>query len=238
MNILAVESSGMVAAAALVKGEKVVGEFLLDHGKTHSQQLMPIIDQLIRALDMDPRDIDVFAVSEGPGSFTGLRIGIATVKGLAQALDKPVVGIPTLDGLAYNLSGWKGLICPIMDARREQVYTSIYRSKSGKDPLDDGPDRLADYMALPVVQLIERLKAYKEPVMFNGDGVYSYWKLIEDELGERALRAPINLMVQRASSIALLGLNMAQSGGAHSYVGLVPFYLRKSQAEQRLAAKG
>ncbi len=237
MNILAVESSGMVAAVSVVRKDRVMGEFFLDNRRNHSQQLMPLIERLMDDLDMKLKDIHVFAASKGPGSFTGLRIGIAIVKGLAQATDKPVVGVPTLDGLAYNLWSRNGLICPIMDARREQVYTSVYRSRVGGE-FDGSPDRIDEYMAIPVSELIEKLKMYDEPVMFNGDGVDTYWPIIKEELGEKAIRAPINLMVQRASSIALLAQNMAISGNVQSYVDLVPFYLRKSQAEQKFAAKG
>ena len=231
MNVLAVESSGMVAAVALAREGKLVGEYYLDHERTHSQHLMPLIDQLLYGVGIKLSDIDVFAASKGPGSFTGLRIGIATVKGLAQAVDKPVLGVATLDGLAYNLISREGLICPIMDARREQVFTSIYRSKGDLKRLDD-------YMAIPVVELIQKLKTYDEPVMFNGDGVAVYWDIIKAELGDKALMAPINLLTQRASSIACIALERFKSGDAQNYTELLPFYLRKSQAEQKFAKKG
>ncbi|NLJ40410.1 MAG: tRNA (adenosine(37)-N6)-threonylcarbamoyltransferase complex dimerization subunit type 1 TsaB [Clostridiales bacterium] len=232
MRILAVESSGMVAAAAIMEKGRLLGEFLLDHKKTHSQQLMPLIAQLLNSLDMTLSEIDVFAVSQGPGSFTGLRIGIATVKGLAQAAGKQVVGIPTLDGLAYNLSCREGLICPIMDARRDQVYTAVYRS--------DGSDieRLEDYMAIPVKELAEKLKGYDEHVIFNGDGIPVYWDVIKAELGDKARPAPANLLMQHASSVARLALVEAQQGKTQSYNELIPFYLRKSQAEQKFAHMG
>lgn len=231
MKILAVESSGMVAAVAVVRDGRLMGEFLLDHKKTHSQQLMPLIDQLLNNLDMGLKDIDVLAVSKGPGSFTGLRIGLATVKGLAQSLDKPVIGVATLDGLAYNLLSRDGLICPIMDARRDQVYTAIYRS-------DGELERLTDYMAIPVTELIQRLNSFDEPVIFNGDGVLVYQDMIKKEMGDKALMAPTNHLMQHASSIACIAFKMLESGNTHSYIDLVPFYLRKSQAEQKFAAKG
>ena len=230
MNVLAVESSGMVAGVAIAREGKLMGEYFLDHQRTHSQHLMPLIDQLLRSLDIKPSDIDIFVAAKGPGSFTGLRIGIATVKGLAQAVDKPVLGVATLDGLAYNLLSREGLICPIMDARREQVYTSIYRS-NGK------LQRLDDYMAIPVVELIQKLKIYDEPVMFNGDGVPVYWDIIKNELGDKAMMAPTNLLMQRASSIACLAMERYKPSDARKYTELVPFYLRKSQAEQKFAKK-
>lgn len=231
MNILAVESSGMVAAVAVVREGRLIGEYFLDHEKTHSQHLMPLVEQLLAGLDMEIADIDIFAASKGPGSFTGLRIGLATVKGLAQALDKPIIGVPTLDGLAYNLLSRQGLICPIMNARREQVYTSIYRS-NGKLL------RLDEYMAIPVIELVQKLRTFDEPVMFNGDGVPAYWDIIKNEMGDKALMAPINLLTQRASSIACLALDMYKIEGAQKYTEVVPFYLRKSQAEQKFAKKG
>ena len=172
MMVLAVESSGTVAAVAVANEDKLVGEFFLDHRRTHSQQLLPLLEGLLNSLDMELGDMDIFAASNGPGSFTGLRIGIATVKALGQALNKPVVGVPTLDGLAYNLISREGLICPIMDTRREQVYTSIYRSGSSAHSIRAGLERLDEYMALPVASLIEKLKAYNEPVLFNGDELY------------------------------------------------------------------
>ncbi|HZJ83667.1 MAG TPA: tRNA (adenosine(37)-N6)-threonylcarbamoyltransferase complex dimerization subunit type 1 TsaB [Clostridia bacterium] len=244
MKVLAIESSGMVAAVAIASEEKLIGEFLLDHRKTHSQQLMPLIEQLLNNLDMELGDMDLLAVSEGPGSFTGLRIGISTVKGLAQALNKEVIGIPSLDGLAYNLAFRDGLICPIIDARREQVYTSIYRWNSlHKDGDGQGSlERIDDYMAIPLRELIQKLKQYNENMIFNGDGVPVYWNILKEELGDRAYRAPINLLMQRASSIASLALTRSEEirtkeVKTKGYIELLPFYLRKSQAEQKFATK-
>ncbi|NLN42171.1 MAG: tRNA (adenosine(37)-N6)-threonylcarbamoyltransferase complex dimerization subunit type 1 TsaB [Clostridiales bacterium] len=231
MNILAVESSGMVAAVAVVREGRLIGEYFLDHEKTHSQHLMPLVEQLLYGLDIKISDIDIFAASKGPGSFTGLRIGLATVKGLAQAIDKPVIGVPTLDGLAYNLLSRQGLICPIMNARREQVYTSIYRS-NGK------LQRLDEFMAIPVIELVQKLNTFDEPVMFNGDGVPAYWDLIKNEMGDKGIMAPVNLLTQRASSIACLALDKYKAEGAQKYTEVVPFYLRKSQAEQKFSKKG
>jgi len=234
MKVLAVESSAMVAAAAVIDEERLMGEYTLNHRKTHSQKLMPLIEELLDSLELTLMDIDVLAVSKGPGSFTGLRIGISTVKGLAQAANKPVIGIPTLDSLAYNLACSKGIICPIMDARREQVYTSIYRWNSAiRNNAKGNLERLDEYMAVPIVELLQKLKGYKEPVVFNGDGVPVYREIILKELGERASFAPPSAAMQRAGSLAVLALEKAQKGQTEGYNDLVPFYLRKSQAEQR-----
>jgi len=239
MIVLAVESSAMVAGAAVVNEERLMGEFTLNHRKTHSQKLMPLIEDLLNSLDLTLEDIDVLAVSKGPGSFTGIRIGIATVKGLAQAVQKPIIGIPTLDGLAYNLACSRGIICPIMDARREQVYTSIYRWHSNKDDnsiVNGRLERLDEYMAIPIAELLEKLKNTKEPIVFNGDGVPVYRQIILDKLGDQAAFAPAPSAMQRAASIAALALEKAQMGEMESYNDLVPFYLRKSQAEQKFGS--
>lgn len=238
MRVLAVESSAMVAGAAIINEERLMGEFTLNHRKTHSEKLMPLIEDILNSLDLTLEDIDVLAVSKGPGSFTGLRIGISLVKGLAQAVQKPVIGIPTLDGLAYNLALSSGIICPIMDARREQVYTSIYRWHSDKGDEDNSIncgrlERLDEYMAVPILELLEKLKNTKEPVVFNGDGVPVYRQIILDRLGDQASFAPAPLAMQRAASIASLALEKAQRGELESYNDLIPFYLRKSQAEQK-----
>ena len=127
MRILAIESSSLVASVAIVEDGVTLAEYTANFKMTHSQTLLPMIDSMVSLFDIDLSTIDAIAVSGGPGSFTGLRIGSATAKGLGLALDKPLIHVPTLDGTAYNLYGAKGLICPIMDARRNQVYTGIYR---------------------------------------------------------------------------------------------------------------
>ena len=130
MKILALDSSGLVASVAVVEDEKLLAEYTVNYKKTHSQTLLPMLDELTRMLDLELDTIDAVAVSGGPGSFTGLRIGSATAKGLGLALKKPLIHVPTLDAMAYNLWGSDALICPIMDARRNQVYTGVYQVKS------------------------------------------------------------------------------------------------------------
>ena len=132
MKILAIDSSGLVASAAILEDDSLIAEYTVNYKKTHSQTLLPMLDEIVKMTDTDLNAIDAIAVAEGPGSFTGLRIGAATVKGLGLALDKPVIGIPTVEGLAMNLYGTNALVCPLMDARRNQVYTGIYRFQKGK----------------------------------------------------------------------------------------------------------
>ena len=126
MKILGIDSSGIVASAALIDEERLIAEYTVNNKKTHSETLLPMIASLLEASGTDINDVDAIAIAAGPGSFTGLRIGAATAKGLAMAIDKPVIPVPTCEGLAYNLYGNSGLVCPVMDARRNQVYTGIY----------------------------------------------------------------------------------------------------------------
>ena len=151
MRILALDSSGLVATVAIVEDNQVVAEYTMNYKKTHSQTLLPMLDEIVKMTEFDLSTIDAIAVAGGPGSFTGLRIGSATAKGLGLALDKPLIHIPTVDGLAYNLYGNEGLICPIMDARRSQVYTGLYRFT------DDTFQVVEEQMAISVQELIEKL---------------------------------------------------------------------------------
>ena len=131
MKLLALDTSSMTATVALFDDNKLIGEYTLNHKRSHSQKLMPMIEEIIKSCDLTPKEIDAFAVSLGPGSFTGLRIGIATVTAMAQALDKMVVGVPTLEALAFNLFNSEGLVCPIIDAQRDLVYTGVYQWMDG-----------------------------------------------------------------------------------------------------------
>ena len=164
MKILALDSTAIVASVALCEDEKLLGEYTIANGNTHSETLLPMVESLLGHFEMTTADIDLFAASAGPGSFTGVRIGAATVKGLAFATEKPCLGVSTLEALAYNLIGMDGLICPVMNARRQQVYTALFRAKDGK------LERLMPDSALAITALDELLTAYNEPVMLCGDG--------------------------------------------------------------------
>ncbi|MBM7583095.1 tRNA threonylcarbamoyladenosine biosynthesis protein TsaB [Caldicoprobacter guelmensis] len=231
MRVLAVETSSAVISVAIVDEHRLLAEYILNQERNHSMKLMPIVEEVLEESLLAFNDIDVFAVAHGPGSFTGLRIGVATVKGLAQALKKPVVGVSTLDGLAFNLAYAQGLICPIMDARRAQVYTSVYRWS------ENGLKRLEEYLAVSVEKLIELLGKWDEPVHFCGDGIFAYRSIIEAQMGGRAIFVPPTHALQRASSIAWLALERALTGDTQTYWELQPFYLRKSQAEQRFGKR-
>ena len=164
MRILGIESSSLVASVAIVEDDITRAEFTADFKKTHSQTLLPRIDDMVKLLGIELSTVDAIAVSGGPGSFTGLRIGSATAKGLGLALDKPLIHVPTLDATAYNLYGAGALICPIMDARRNQVYTGVYRFR-------EEFEILREQDAMDMGELLEVLNGLGEPVIFLGDGV-------------------------------------------------------------------
>ena len=176
MKILGLDSSGIVASVAIVEDDVLIAEYTVNYKKTHSQTLLPMLDEIAKMTELDLNSIDAIAVAAGPGSFTGLRIGSATAKGLGLALKKPLIAIPTVEGLAYNLYDISGLICPIMDARRKQVYTGIYRFT------DHQLKVVEDQMAVPMETVIEKLNQYGEAVTFLGDGVPVFHELIAEKM--------------------------------------------------------
>lgn len=226
MRVLALDSSGLVASVAIVEEEQTVAEYTVNYKKTHSQTLLPMLDEIVKMTDMDLQTVDAIAVAGGPGSFTGLRIGSATAKGLGLALNKPLIHIPTLEGMAYNLVGSASVICPIMDARRNQVYTGIYHFVDGKFEI------LEDQMAISVEELIQKLNAMDEKVVFLGDGVPVYAKQLKEGLTISFAFAPANMNRQRASSVGLLGIEYLKQGKMETAREHEPNYLRVSQAER------
>lgn len=235
MRILALDSSGLVASVAVVdsgddrRDSQTIAEYTVNYKKTHSQTLLPMLDEVVKMTEMDLQTIDAIAVAAGPGSFTGLRIGSATAKGLGLALNKPLIHIPTLEGLAYNLCGAAGLVCPIMDARRGQVYTGIYRFEE-----TDQLVVVEDQMAVSIEELGEKLKTYGKPVTFLGDGVPVFrQQLLETILKGRTIAfAPANMNRQRAASVGALGIQYYQKGRIETAEEHRPDYLRVSQAER------
>lgn len=233
MNMLAVDTSSLVATVAVMNEEKLLGEYTINSPMTHSGKLMPIIEELLSTLDLSMGDIDYIAVSRGPGSFTGVRIGIATVKGLAHVRNIPIVGVSSLEGLAYNIPYGEELICPIMDARRNQVYTGVYKW------IDYGLKEVVEEAPLSIDELMAELKKRKEKVIFLGDGLSRYKEEIINNLGDRAVFAPRFVNMQRASSIAQLAFDkMAKKDlKPESYHSITPVYLRKSEAERQYEEK-
>ena len=230
MRILGIESSSLVASAAVVENEVTLAEYTVNYKKTHPQTLLPMIDEMMRLLDMEPSAVDAIAVSGGPGSFTGLRIGSATAKGLGLALKKPLIHVPTLDAMAYGLFGASGLICPMMDARRQQVYTGIYR-------FEERFEIVMEQSALAVADLAERLNALGERVIFLGDGVPVYEKQLAETLTVPYCFAPAHVNRQRAASVAALGAVYFAEEKTETAAEHKPDYLRKSQAEREREEK-
>ena len=231
MRILGVDSSGMVASVALVEDDLLVAEYSVNYKKTHSQTLLPMLDEIVKMTELDLNTIDAIAVAAGPGSFTGLRIGAATVKGLGLALEKPVVSVPTCHGLAYNLWGSDKLICPIMDARRSQVYTGIYRFENHQLVT------LKKQWAAPVDELLEELNQRGETVTFLGDGVPVFREKIAQKLEVPYSFAPAHVNKQRAAAVAALGSIYYKEGRTETAAEHVPEYLRVSQAERERAER-
>ena len=236
MRILGIESSSLVASAALVTDEVLTAEYTVDFKKTHSQTLLPMIEEIVRMLGIDLASIDGIAVAGGPGSFTGLRIGAATAKGLGLALEKPLIHVPTVEAMAYNLWGAQALVCPMMDARRRQVYAGLYRMKPQMETV-------LGQTAMDAGELADLLNERKERVIFLGDGVPVYRALLEQQLEIPYDFAPAHMNRQRASSVAVLGL-LAMEGGGRFGGSLVvssddfePDYLRKPQAEREREAR-
>lgn len=226
MRILALDSSGLVATVAILEDDQTLAEYTVNYKKTHSQTLLPMLDEVVKMIEFDLSTIDAIAVAGGPGSFTGLRIGAATAKGLGLALNKPLIHIPTVDGLAYNMYGNAGMICPIMDARRSQVYTGLYRFEKGEFQV------VEEQMAISVQELAEKLNQYGEKVTFLGDGVPVYKKKLAELLCVEYDFAPAHMNRQSAAAVGALGMKYFEDGKTESAEAHRPDYLRLSQAER------
>lgn len=228
MKILAIESSGGVASAAILEDEKVITEKMGPFKVTHSETLMPLIAECFNETGMAPSDVDLIAVSGGPGSFTGLRIGSATAKGLGFALNKKLVHVPTLEAMAVNFRGSGKCIIPLMDARRGQVYTGIFEFKGGAVSV-----RMPD-CAMSAEELIETVNTgYPDrEIIFMGDGVSVFEELINEKCAVQYEFASGENSMQRASSVGLLGYSLAKEGAARDAADEAPEYLRPSQAER------
>lgn len=231
MKLLAIESSGLVASAAVASETTLLAEYTVNFKKTHSQTLLPMIDEIVKMLELDLHDIDAIAVSGGPGSFTGLRIGSATAKGLGLALGKPIVSVPTTQAIAANLYGTDALICPLMDARRNQVYTGLYHNNS------DGFEVVADQMTLLIEEIIEKVNAIGEPVIYLGDGVEPFRDILSEKTIVPFSFAPLHVSKQRAGALAARAVELYREGKLETAAEHVPDYLRLSQAERELAEK-
>lgn len=228
MRILALDSTAITASVAVAEDERLIAELTFNNGNTHSQTLLPMVEDLFKMLDVCADDIDLFACSEGPGSFTGVRIGAATVKGLAFGRDKDCIGVSALEALAYNLKGYKGIICPVMNARRSQVYTAIFSS--------DGENitRLKEDCAISAKELDALLAEYSENVYLCGDGISVALDAFEST---RPIVAPERSRYQSGYSVSQVALAKYREGKRGDDASLCPTYLRLSQAERERLEK-
>lgn len=231
MKILALDSSGLVASVAIVEDQNVIAEYTVNFKKTHSQTLLPMLDEIVQMTETDLNSIDAIAVAKGPGSFTGLRIGSATVKGLGLALNKPVIGIPTVEGLAMNLYDSDAIICPLMDARRNQVYTGIYRFQ------DHELCVVKEQIAIAIEEIIDALNVLGQKVVFLGDGVPVYQEIIQQRIEVPYSFAPAHVNKQRAAAVAVRAFSYLEKGLEVDAREFEPDYLRLSQAERERMEK-
>lgn len=225
MKLLAIDTATKAAAAAIVSNDGVLGEIGLNIGKTHSQKFLPAVKQLLRLCDVTLADMDGFAVTVGPGSFTGVRIGLATAKAWSYALDKPVIGVNTLDALAGN--GDCRYICPILDARRNEFYTCLY----------ENGQPIWDYQALSPVALAERLSSINDKIEFVGDAASVYQEFFKEQLGEKAYFPDSSRQVFMAASLGAIALEKLKQGQCSTALEIQPFYLRASEAEIKMQEK-
>ena len=231
MKLLGIDTSGMVASVAVMEDDILIGEYTLNYKKTHSQTLMPMLDELTKALELDLSTIDAIAVAVGPGSFTGLRIGAAAVKGLAMALDKPVIEISTLEGLAYSCCESEKVVCPILDARRKQTYAAGYE-------FDTVAKEVIAQDALAIEDFIEKVNAYGKNALFLGDGVPVFKEDIEKLCVVPFSFAKPGQNRQSASSVLRAAKDKFDKGELKQGDELRLNYLRVSQAERERAEKG
>lgn len=237
MKILALDSSGLVASVAVMENDNLIAEYTMNYKKTHSQTLLPMLDEVKKMIELDLSTLDAIAVAAGPGSFTGLRIGSATAKGLGLALNLPIVPVKTVDALAYNLYGTDKLVCPLMDARRNQVYTGIYSFTKKENASDYQLEEILPQCAVELQEIIEKLNTLGKEVIFLGDGVAVYKEKIEELIKVPYSFAPASCNRQRAACVAALGEELFAAGKIQTAAEHEPDYLRLSQAERERLEK-
>jgi tRNA threonylcarbamoyl adenosine modification protein YeaZ/ribosomal-protein-alanine acetyltransferase len=227
MKVIALDTSGLVASAAIVEDDILVAEYNVQYKKTHSQTLLPMFEELKRMTELDLNSIDAIALAAGPGSFTGLRIGSATAKAFGFALDIPLVEVPTLDGLAYNLYGTDKLVCPLMDARRNQVYTGVYEYDE-----EFLLTALVNHCVVPIEEIATIINGMNREVIFTGDGVPIYAEQLKDLIKVPYSFAKAHQNRQRAASLAVLAMKYIKEGKTVHADDHAPVYFRMSQAER------
>lgn len=230
MKIIAIDSSGLTASVAILEDNKMIADYSVNYKKTHSQTLVPMLDEITRMTETDLATVDAIAISKGPGSFTGLRIGSSTAKGLGLALNIPIIEVATTDALAYNFYGSDRIICPIMDARREQVYTGLYRFTKNGDGLE--METLLESCAIPVEEIVMKVNELGKAVIFLGDAVSVYGDKLKELVKVDYILAAPHMSHQRAASVAAIGARKLANNEVVPASEHVPEYLRLSQAER------
>ncbi len=225
MLILAFETSAKAASVALLTDGKLLGESYQNTGLTHSQTLMVMAEDLLRQCGFGPRDLDAVAVAAGPGSFTGVRIGVAAAKGLAWGLQKPCFGVSTLESMALGLGAYEGTVCPVMDARRSQVYNALFEARDGQLV------RLAEDRAIALDDLAQQLQTAKQPIYLVGDGSELAYRTLKDRVSGLVKPAE-HRMHQRGAGVGLAAMEAIARGETGDAQALQPNYLRLSQAER------
>lgn len=232
MRVLAIESSAMVASVAVIEDEKVLGVYTINNKRTHSQTIMPMIEAMKKQLDFKLSSLDAIGVSGGPGSYTGLRIGSSIAKGLAHVLDIPIVGISTIESMANNITKKDVLICPMLDARREHVFSGVYTWKD---------DELINVIVIDqwsVVELCKEIIKKNKEVIFLGDGFTQHEELIIKNMGNiNIMKAKASRFLQEAVNIGFLAIEKMKKGEVESYMNHEPDYYRLSQAEREYQEK-
>lgn len=231
MRILAIDSSSMVATVAVMTDDILTAEYTINFKRTHSQTLLPMIDEVSKMIELDMETIDAIAIAGGPGSYTGLRIGSATAKGFGLALNKPIINVPTMDALAYNLFSSQYIVCPIMDARRQQVYTGIYRFNGTE------METIKPQCIMMIQDLICELDKIGQAVMFTGDAIAVDKDIIDETMKTEHYYAPASVNRPKASSLAVLASLYYKEGKTELAKEHRPEYLRLSQAERELKEK-
>jgi tRNA threonylcarbamoyladenosine biosynthesis protein TsaB len=230
MLILGIDTTTLACSVALLNNETVLAEATLNIKKTHSERLMPLLNNLLSESGIEHEALEAIAVAAGPGSFTGIRIGVSTARALAQGLSIPAVPVCTLEAMAEAVPTPGSLICPLLDARRNQVYTALYRRNF------DPPFALQtvnEPAALTLDELVSELKVYDQPVIFLGEGLNSYASALENALPpERVVITTVPFRLCRASSVALVGQRLLAANPQASYNELLPIYLRRPEAER------
>lgn len=228
IKILALDSTAEVSTVAVCKGEKLLSEITINTGNTHSQALLPSVEQALRMAELTVEDIDVFACCTGPGSFTGVRIGVATIKGIAYGKNKPCISVSTLEALAYNLSGFNGVICPVMNARRSQLYNALFECEGGKLA------RICPDRAISISELDDELSKSERPIYLCGDGYDITQKGFKKT---EICFVPVRYRYQSAYSVAQIAHKKFENNERLTDAELAPIYLRPSQAERERQAK-